>query len=912
MDVVRNSQKQERQFEMRSTGIAALLAVLSFSAVSAEEPLVTVLDNGLTVITQEMHYAPVVASVISYRVGSRNECGDILGMSHFCEHLMFKGTPDMPKSRFWQIVQRDGGMANAFTSNDCTCYFLLLPSSRLEDALLIESDRMVNCTIDSAEVVSERNVVHEERRMRSIDSPDGALWEVLGEMAYTEHPYRNPVIGYDENILGYDWEKARCYYDTYYCPSNAVLTLVGDFSTEDVLEQVRFHFGSIPSGQVPEEDIPCEPEQTEPRLIEIEHASNLPRFVMAFHAPAGDDPDMPAVSMISSYLSGGRSGRLEQLLVRSGLVHGAGAWSDGGIDPGLFQIYVTMNPPEESTVTMVEVQEMIWTELQDLAENGIPEDRLEELKNRYRAGEILSQASPLGLAMSYSLSATMFDDPLHNRHQLEMVEELAPEDIALTASSIFRRDGLNLAVLHPSGESGMVMGGGRESLPTDITEPSSISYEGLEIPEDFLVPPENSIFEDALSYRLDNGLVIVIKEDHTFPVVSVSFSIPMGGLRHPAALNGLAAVAAETMLRGTEELDYTEFHRRLEMEGSYLRFRTGPRHSVGSVTLLSEDAGTAFQTISDLLLRPAFREEDYSTVMNEQYADLEAAAERAFSVASDSLAAITASTPEDYRNPSRASLDNISMEEVLQFYGECCRPEGSVIAVVGDIETDLVMEMAQEQFGGWKNPDTPLPQSHIPVFSSAAGDTVVTYMPGRLQAAVLVGRDAPGTEMPEYPAFITMNTILGRGIGSRLGHSVRDEQGLAYSVGSWATAFDSAGVFSAYLTTLADYVPQATSSVIEEMRRIASEPVEGIELRLAKANAVGRYAFSGMSYSGQAGGLVDLTIHDRPLDYDIQLLMRVLELQPEDIMSVAEAHFGEGNWFVSIAGGITMEDLVSE
>ncbi|MCK5115890.1 MAG: insulinase family protein, partial [Candidatus Aegiribacteria sp.] len=154
---------------MIRTMLVMLFLALTISAAFAVEPDVTVLDNGLTVITQELHYAPVVASVISYRVGSRNECGDILGMSHFCEHLMFKGTEDMPKSRFWQIVQRDGGRANAFTSNDVTCYYLLLPSSRLADALVIESDRIVNCTIDSAEVISERNVVHEERRMRSID-----------------------------------------------------------------------------------------------------------------------------------------------------------------------------------------------------------------------------------------------------------------------------------------------------------------------------------------------------------------------------------------------------------------------------------------------------------------------------------------------------------------------------------------------------------------------------------------------------------------------------------------------------------------------------------------------------------------------------------------------------------------------
>ena len=124
-----------------------LFLLALFSSAFAEEPTITVLDNGLTVITQELHYAPVIASVISYRVGARNETGDILGMSHFCEHQMFKGTTDMAKGRFWQIVQRDGGSANAFTSEDVTCYYLILPASRIEDALVIESDRMINCLL---------------------------------------------------------------------------------------------------------------------------------------------------------------------------------------------------------------------------------------------------------------------------------------------------------------------------------------------------------------------------------------------------------------------------------------------------------------------------------------------------------------------------------------------------------------------------------------------------------------------------------------------------------------------------------------------------------------------------------------------------------------------------------------------
>ncbi|MCD4702053.1 MAG: insulinase family protein [Candidatus Aegiribacteria sp.] len=896
---------------MKFVPVLVFLAV-SITAVFAVEPDVTLLDNGLTVITQELHYAPVVASVISYRVGSRNECGDILGMSHFCEHLMFKGTEDMPKSRFWQIVQRDGGSANAFTSNDVTCYYLLLPSSRLEDALMIESDRIVNCTIDSAEVVSERNVVHEERRMRSIDSPDGALWEALAELAFSEHPYRNPVIGYDDNILGYDHKKARNYYETYYCPSNAVLTFVGDFDTEELLQQIELYFGSIPAGEVPEENIPFEPRQTEARYIEIEHASNLPRFVMAFHTVDGAHPDNPALSMIASYLSGGRSSRLEQLLVETNLVYSAGAWNNGGIDPGMFNIYVTMNPQEDSDVTLEEVQDIIWQELDEITENGIPDEILEEQKNRYRAREILGNASPIGQAIDYSLSTTMFGNPFYGMEQLELIEQLTDEDISEAASNYFRRNGLNVAVLVPSGGMGMSSGAEREELPTDITEPSSINYEGLEIPEDFLILPETSIADGVQEFELANGLDLLVKEDHTFPVVSIAFAVPMGTLMHSPALSGLTSVTTETMLKGTEDLDYIEFHKRLEMEGSYLRFYSGMEYSSGSITMLSEDVEIAFETISDLLVRPAFRESDFETVMIEHYANLEASAEQAFSVAYDSLIAITVNSPADYRRPSEATLDRITLNAVMEYYGTCCRPEGTVITVVGDIDPEIVVRLTEDFFGGWSNPSEPLPELDIPEFSTAPGDTIVSFMPGRVQAVALIARNAPGTEMPDYPAFSIMNRILGRGIGSRLGHSVRDEQGLAYGVGSWSSTLDSTGIFTAYLSTLADYIPQATSSVIYEMERISTENVRDIELLLAKANVVGAQAFSGMSYADQASRFTGLHVKGKPLDWDLTYLAEVLELTPDDLREAASTYFITREWFVSIAGGLQEEAVLSE
>ncbi len=887
-----------------------LIAVCVSSAIS-DEPLVTVLDNGLTVITQELHYAPVVASVITYGAGSRNESGANLGISHFCEHMMFKGTPDMPYGRFWQIVQRDGGYSNAMEGKDVTYYYLMLPSSRVEDALMIESDRMVNCLMDSAEVVSEINVVHEERRMNNIDSADGALQEALWGMAYKEHPYGKPVLGYDENILGYDHNMVRDFYDRYYCPSNAVLSLVGDFNTAELLPMVEYYFGDIAAGSVPDEEIAPEPVQTEPGFVQIEHASNLPRFAMSFHSPSGFHPVNPVMTLIAVHLSNGRSARLRELLIDTELAHGVWSWNESNMDSGLFTIYVTMNPPEDGGATIDDITSIIWNELEDITDNGIPVETLNGLRNRYRAAEILGNSNPLGLALNYSLSYAKFNDPLFKQKQMAQIEHLTNSDIREAASTYFERDLVNIAVLVPS-EIGGAGGIAGQDLPTGVAEPSSMNFEGLEIPDEFLTPPVASVAEGVVEYQFDNGLQLLVREDHTFPVVSLCVSVPLGTNMHPDELSGLATVTSETMMQGTMELEYADFHNRLEIEGAYLRFFTSWNNSVAMSTMLSEDIETGFVTAADLLLRPAFRESDFDRVMNGQYSRLAQSAENIFNTAYESLRVISAESPDYSPNVTAETLERITHADAVNFYNLCCRPEGSVITVVGDVNPEEVLLLTERYFGEWTNPQEPLPQITLPRFSQLPGDTVVTYMAGRTQAAILVSRPSPGADHPEYPAFSTMNKILGGGLGSRLGHSIRDEQGLAYGVGSWEIEMGSSGYFIAYLTTLADYAPQALVSVLNELNKISTENVLDIELRLAQANIAGEQALSAMTYSDLAYTLTALQARGKPLDWHQTYLKSVLELTPCDIRSAAEEHLVSNEWFISIAGTLTEEDMFAE
>jgi zinc protease len=865
---------------------------------------VTVLDNGLTVITQELHYAPVVASAVAYRVGSRNEADGIRGISHFVEHMMFKGTPTMPKARFWQIVQRDGGWANGWTSNDMTVYFLVLPASRLEDALQIESDRMANTLFDSAEAVSERNVIAEERRMGSTDDPDGALYEALSQAAYAVHPYRHPIVGYDEDIMNFSRENGLDYYREFYSPSNAVLSIVGDIDTQEVLEQVEEYFGSIPEGPAVSGVEETEPAQTSRRMVEIQHPSNLSRFAMAFHTPSGNDPDTPLIGMLCTMLSGGRASRLEAALVQSGLASDAYVWNEAGIDPGLLVIGASIMPGVDPDT----VEAVVWSQLDALCSEPLSGEEMQSLRDRALAGMIMQNSSPLGLCLEYASSQAAYGDPLLSRQQIEMIQAATAEDLMRVASRYFARETETVAILTPTGERGFGGTRERQSLPVDMEAPTAIDYTGLEIPEEMLAAPTVSISDGIQTRRLENGLMVIVKEDHTFPIASISFDVPMGTLRSDPSQAGIEELTVSAMLHGTEEYPYAEFHDRLESRGSSIQFRADMENSGGSVMVLAENTGLALEVISDLLLRPAFRPADFERVREEAIAGVAQNHESVFSLGGENLTELILRDPAQARVATEETLGSITLQQSIGFWRACCRPEGSVLVIVGDVDAASAFEDVEELFGAWANPPEPLPALARPEFSDLAGDTLVESMQGRAQAGVFIGTPGPGYSSEDYTAFTTMNGILGSGIGSRLGHFVRDDQGLAYAVGSYLMAIEDRGVFTAYLATRVDFASRAIESVISECQRIAAEDVDPVELRLEQASSAAGHALSFMSYLGQASQLGEYYMMGRPLDWDRRSVEQTLELTPEDIRGVAGRYFGAGHWFVSVAGGLD-EDL---
>lgn len=371
----------------------------------------TTLDNGLLVILKEMHHAPVASFWMWYRVGSRNERPGITGISHWVEHMMFKGTPTFPQGEFDKVVAREGGVFNGMTWIDWTTYFETLPSDRFDLALRIESDRMVNSLFDAQELEKERTVVISEREGAE-NFPCWLLEEEVQATAFRVHPYRHQIVGWKQDLQTMTREDLWQHYRVYYAPNNAVAVAVGDFESAALLARIEELFGDIPPGPEPPPVQVTEPPQRGERRVIVEGEGKTAYLQMVFHAvPATHEDYFPLVVLDAvlggakpmSFLGSGttnRSSRLYKALVDTELAADVSCAIEPTIDPFLFSFHATVRPER----TLEEVEAALWAELERVAQEPItPEELTKAIKQTraqfaYSSESVSSQGFWLGFS----------------------------------------------------------------------------------------------------------------------------------------------------------------------------------------------------------------------------------------------------------------------------------------------------------------------------------------------------------------------------------------------------------------------------------------------------------------------------------------------------------------------------------
>ena len=389
---------------MRAFAYAAPLAALA--AAAAAEPRVTSfdLDNGMDVVVIEDNRAPVVTHMVWYRVGAADEPAGKSGIAHYLEHLMFKGTDEIPEGAFSKIVAENGGQDNAFTARDYTAYFQQIAADRLETVMRMEADRMVDLALSEDAAETERDVILEERSQRTDNNPGALFSEQMAATLYLNHPYADPIIGWRAEMEGLTRADAIDFYERYYAPDNAILVVAGDVTPEEVRSLAETHYGPLEASGRPRSERPQEPPHRAPRRIEMEDARvRQPYMVRQYLAPtrvSGTAEEAAALSILSEVLGGsGVTSRLGRALqVEQGLALSAGSfYSAGSMDPSGFGIWAV--PAQD--VALSDLEAAVDAVIADLAEEGPTTEELERARAAIRASEIYAQDSQMGLARRY-------------------------------------------------------------------------------------------------------------------------------------------------------------------------------------------------------------------------------------------------------------------------------------------------------------------------------------------------------------------------------------------------------------------------------------------------------------------------------------------------------------------------------
>ncbi|MBI5775809.1 MAG: insulinase family protein [Nitrospirae bacterium] len=406
------------------------------------------LANGMKVLLVESPKAPVVTVQIWYKVGSRNEVMGRAGLSHMLEHMMFKGTPKYPKGSFSRLIKKNGGNDNAFTSQDFTAYFENLAADKVELALELEADRLRGLLLDDKEFQLEREVVKEERRLRSEDDPQSYLAEALFAQAFQMHPYHWPIIGWFPDLNAMTRVDLKRHYDTYYVPNNATLIVVGDIKAAKLLPVIKRFFEPIPKRPLPPQLVTAEPEQKGERRIVVKRDAQLPFVMIGYRTPNYSSDDAYALTLLESILSHGKSSRLYRSLVyEQKLALAVGAeYSLLQTDPDLLYCFAVVAPGQKTE----QVERGVYAEIQKLQQEAPSEQELQRAKNQVEAAYIFGQDSNFRQAMLFGQAETTGAGWRQVEEFVKKLRDVKADDVTRVAQKYLVEDGRTVGILIPT------------------------------------------------------------------------------------------------------------------------------------------------------------------------------------------------------------------------------------------------------------------------------------------------------------------------------------------------------------------------------------------------------------------------------------------------------------------------------
>jgi len=861
-----------------------------------------ILENGLQVLALESHTAPVATFWVWYRVGSRNELPGFTGISHWVEHMLFKGTPAHPKGTLTRYVDRLGGRWNAFTWKDYTAYHEVLPAEHLQVAIRLEADRMANTIFDPSEVESERTVIIAERE-GSENYPAYLLREDVDAAAHKIHPYRIPVIGWKDDLRAITRDDLFRHYRTYYHPGNAIAVAVGAFDAGGVLEMIREAFEGVPPGSPPPPVRAREPEQEGERRVTLQRPGGATSYLhLAYHMPQASHPDVAALLVIDGILSGfksvvpfdqgggGRSSRLYRALVETSLASDVSSSVIPSLDPTLFRIMATAR----AGANVAAIEERTLQELERLAREPVPGNELAKVKKQAKAQFVFAQDGVFRTAMALGAFAIV-DGVDAFLALLERIDQVDADEVMTAAGAYFT------ALRRTTGWYLPMPGGITAASVQAAYHPGVFHYEARARAQAPAVPIAP---ETVTRTQLHNGLTLLTREQRGTGMVAVHGYLKAGAM-FDGERSGLSRFTSALLQRGTQTRTSQEIAETLEAMGATLAFASSMETVAVGLRMLREDARTALDILGDVLIRPSFPREEVEKVRGELLTGLRITAQDTRVMAERTARRLMYPQGHPYARMAEgdeASVQAIGRDDLAAFHEQHLRPDAAILAVVGDLSAAEILEMMSQIFSGWRRGAPWSPPPLPPVLRLTAPQRGEVRLPGKTQSDIALGAPGLTRRDPAYYDAMIANLIVGQiGMMGRLGDSVRERQGMAY----YAYSDLRAGLLAGPWWVRAGVNPQnearAIESILEELRGFQRTGPTGEELSDARNFLIGSLALRLETNAGIAQTLADIELYDLGLDHLVRFPEIVRGRTPEGITEAAR-RFPLDGYTVAIAG----------
>lgn len=873
------------------------------------------LENGLRVVVHEDHSCPIAAVQVWYHVGSKNEDPERQGFAHMFEHMMFRGTDRLGPEDHFKYIRGVGGRCNAYTSFDQTVYVQTVPSNQLDLVFWLEAERMTSLKVDREGFETERRVVEEERRL-GLNRPYGTVPERVLERVFTVHPYRWMTIGKIEHLRAATVEELLRFWETYYVPNNAVLVVVGDVDADEVFEKAERYFGWIPRCPDPPRVTQREPEWTEPKEIELtEERGPMPLAAVAWRTvPAASDDALP-LQMLGWILGGGESSRLWRRVVdEEGLAPMVVSLAMSLEDDG-FLAAGAMALPFADLDRLLEV---IEDEVAKIRESGPTEEEVEKARVHFRR-EMVDGARTVESKARWIGEAVLFHgSPDWVNERLERLETVGAEDIVRVARSylVDRRmvrlkvkptvggmvrslvgglGGAKGAAEEPEeGEAGGGAGSGAEGAEGGGATPRPKSPKAFaKRPDGYpetppIAPPLGARIDiDTVERTLDNGLRVVVLENHELPAVSVRLGSRYGAFAESKP--GAAQFACQMITRGTRLRDAKALAE--ITEGNAITLGAGA--SIDSLSVTGRATSDRFRLLMQLLAEvvrfPTFPEDEFAEEKQRTLAGLRIAEKQPEQIAERAFR--RALFGEFFYGRSArgtsAEVQRLEPADCRTFWKAAVRPEQCILYVAGDVDPDKAFELAEALFSDWEAEGAP-PALAMPKLPPARPTKILLVdVPGAVQSQIRVGQLGITRADERWPAALVLTQVFGGSFESRLNETIRVKRGLTYGARGGLASGRFAGRFYVSTFSKTATTAEAVRAIFDEIRRLREEAPTDHELDQAVSYLVGSYPARYETPEAVIGELFSLELDGLSRDWPTKTLEAVREVTAGDVQALA-------------------------